>query len=285
MMNTVVLRSYTASELFCTKRFISTSSILLGPKSNDAKVARDKSKKKELRKLAMNKNIAKDPAYNQPLYMPLDMALRYLRAAEVGYPTSQQTISITTKIVRDKGTPNLRGKVFFPHSIESENSKSKIMVFTNNDQSQIDYYKNELGCDYVGGQDLVDAIQNDKINLDEIKLSFATPDIASSLNKLGKKLGPKGLLPSTKRGTVAENLTNIIKENSASYPFTQKRADAISFPVGRLTFSDLKLAQNINAVRDGLYKSLSEQQSRKPSIVGHTYITSTNSPAITIDFK
>ncbi|KAH3901920.1 related to 54S ribosomal protein L1, mitochondrial [Saccharomycodes ludwigii] len=260
---------------------ISMGSVLSTPQ---VKLSKDQLKKRELRRATINKRNARKPASDSPVYLPLPMALRYLRAAEVGFTRNQTTLTITTLVVSERGNQPLRGKIFLPHSLSAKGDSTKIMVFVG-DESKVGYYKDELNCETVGGSKLVESIKNGSIDVSNIKMAFATPDIAPSLNKeLGRILGPKGLLPTAKRGTVAEDLTTLIRESVGAMPFQQKR-NVISVPIGKVQLSDLQIAENILAARTAIMKALGEQKSKKPSILGQTTISSTHGPGIVIDFK
>ncbi|AMD18924.1 HBR023Cp [Eremothecium sinecaudum] len=243
------------------------------------KLTKDQLKRRELRKAIRRVKLAKTPATQHPLYMPISQALRFLRAAEVGYPLRQQTITLTTIVVGDRGSALLSGKVNFPHSIK----ETSLAVFTT-DEAQAKIAREQFNCEVVGGVELIEDIKNGvrPINFDA---AFATPDILQQLSsKLGRTLGPRGLLPSAKKGTVATDLTELLTQNKNMVPFRQ-RGNCISLAIGNASFSDKEILENILSVQQAFKKAVSTQATRKSSILGKTTITTVHGPGCVIDFK
>lgn len=243
-----------------------------------SKLSKDQLRKREIRKLAQKKAAARRPATDHPLYMPVDKALRFLRAAEAGQPHSQQTLSVTTIVISERGAPPLSGNLSFPKPLKD----LKIAVFTN-DEQQAQIAREKFGCHLVGGSDLVEKIKEGAVSLDFDK-SFATPEITTLLaSQLGRILGPRGLLPAAKKGTVAENLEPLLKNSMGTLPFRQ-RGNVVSVAVGKCSFTDKQLLENILAAQKGLKEALATQKTKKPSLLGQTTLTSTHGPGIVIDF-
>ncbi|CAR25184.1 mitochondrial 54S ribosomal protein uL1m [Lachancea thermotolerans CBS 6340] len=243
-----------------------------------SKLSKDQLKKREVRRFAQKKAAARRPASEHPLYMPVDKALRFLRAAEVGQPQSQQTLSVTTIVISERGAPLLSGNVSFPNALK----ELKIAVFTN-DEQQAQIAREKFNCHVVGGSELVEKIKQGQVPLDFDK-SFATPEIATLLaSQLGRILGPRGLLPAAKKGTVSENLESLIKDSMGTLPFRQ-RGNNISIAVGRCSFTDKQLLENIVAAQKSVKEALANQKAKKPSLLGQTTLTSTRGPGIVIDF-
>ena len=119
--------------------------------------------------MVQRKAEAKRPATASPLYMPVTKALRYLRAAEVGRPQSQQTINLTTLVVGERGTAPLSGSVTFPKPLRY----IKIAAFTN-DESKLEELREKYPNHLIGGADLVAKIKSGEISVDFDK-AFATP--------------------------------------------------------------------------------------------------------------
>ncbi|EDO15036.1 hypothetical protein Kpol_392p3 [Vanderwaltozyma polyspora DSM 70294] len=243
-----------------------------------SKSVKDKLKRRELRRHSKRKADARKPASSYPLYMPISQALRYLRAAEVGQPISQQIITITTDVVSERGNLNLNGNISYNTPIKDV----KIAVFSN-DPEKLAKIKEEHNCHLIGGTDLVEKIKSGKQPVDFDK-AFATPDISPMLtSQLARVLGPRGVLPTIKKGTVSEDVSSLIKGSIGLMPFRQT-GNSISVSVGRCNFSDKQILENIIAVRSAYNTTLSSQKSKKPSLLGKTTITSTHGPGITIDF-
>ena len=122
------------------------------------------------------------------------------------------------------------------------------------------------GADFVGGMDMVERIQ--KENWFDFDVVVATPDMMGIVGRLGKLLGPKGLMPSPKAGTVTPNVTNAIKEIKAGkIEYRLDKSNIIHVPVGKVSFTEEQLQQNLDAVLGAIVKA-------KPAAVRGTYLKS-----------
>ncbi len=137
----------------------------------------------------------------------------------------------------------------------------------------------KAGADLVGAEDLVEAVQGGKIDFDRC---IATPDMMPLVGRLGKVLGPRGIMPNPKVGTVTMDLmTAVVAAKGGSVEFKVEKAGIIQGAVGKSSFDDAKLVQNIKAFVDAVAKA-------KPSGAKGTYInrialSSTMGPGIKID--
>lgn len=243
-----------------------------------SKLSKDQLKKRELRRMAQRKAAAKRPASDHPLYMPISKALRFLRAAEVGQPSSQQTLNLTTLIVAERGVPALSGSVSFPRPIK----ETKIAVFSD-DEGQLKTVAEQFNCHLLGGSSLIEKIKNGDIPVDFDK-AFATPEIVPALtSQLARVLGPRGVLPTVKKGTVAPDITPLVKQSLGSMPFRQQ-GNCISIAVGKCSFADGQILENIIATQEAYKEALVNQKSKKSSMLGKTTLSSTHGPGIVIDF-
>ncbi|QEU62314.1 Mrpl1 [Kluyveromyces lactis] len=259
-----------------TRQFQTTSFRLA--EETGTKLTKEQLRKRELRKMVQRRLQAKTPASDHPLYMSVSKALRYLRAIEVGQPASQQTITLTTLVVAERGVPPLTGNVSFGKPLKDV----KVAVFTN-DEAQAALMKDKYNVHLVGGSDLVSQIKAGEVNIDFDK-AFATPDIVPQLaSQVGRILGPRGLLPTAKKGTVAEDLEPLIKDSMSSVPFRQ-RGNSISLGVAKTHFTDKEVLENLLATQKAFKQSITNQQTKKPSILSQTTLTSTHGPGIVIDF-
>lgn len=248
------------------------------PSTIATKLSKDQLKRRELRRLVQRKAAARKPAADHPLYMPVTQALRFLRAAEVGQPQSQQTISLTTLVISERGASQLNGNISFPKPLKDV----KIAVFTN-DENQLKIARDQFNCHLVGGSELIEKIKKGEVPLDFDK-AFATPDIAISLtSQLGRILGPRGLLPNAKKGTVTEDISSLIKDSMGTLPFRQ-RGNCISIAVAKCSFTDTQVLENILAAQKSFKLALANQKAKKPSILGQTTLTTTHGPGLVIDF-
>ncbi|CAH2355322.1 54S ribosomal protein L1, mitochondrial [[Candida] railenensis] len=233
--------------------------------------------KKKLKKFQKLKLQHQSSPRNHPLYMEVPQALRYLRASSVGQPASQAIISILMTVVPDRGSKPLNGSIFFPKPLK----ETRILVFTA--QESIKEQCKEAGAFAVGGADLVEQIKNGSFSLDGIDKAFATPDMVHSLTPLARTLGVKGLMPMIKKGTVSEDVLNLIKENLGSLPFKQKGMH-VAVPIGRCDFTDKEIISNLKAASSAIFGA-QPAGTKKPNIIGQTVLNATRGPGIVIDFR
>lgn len=253
-------------------RSFATSALSWAPKASKG----DDTKKNALKKMAMKRIKAKQPAYTSPLYATIPEALRYLRASEVGRSPEEAVISMAINIVSERGTTPVSGSISLPKPLK----ETRILVFTNDPEKAKEAL--ESGAHMAGGAELVDKIMDGSASTDYDK-SFATPDIVPQLSKIARKLGPKGLMPSVKKGTVTTELDQVIRESAGTLPFKQK-SELLSIPIGRVHYTDSEILSNVIAARDTIKSSIGLIKTKKPIIVGQTTITSTHGPGLVIDF-
>lgn len=213
-----------------------------------------------------------------PYYKDIEEALRYIRASEVGRSPSEAVLSITTNVVSQKGTQRLAGSVSFPKPIK----QTKIIIFTS-DPEQAEK-ATAAGVSTVGGSELIEQIKAGSVELN-FDRAFATPELVPQLNQVARILGPRGLMPSVKKGTVSEDVVSLVQEVSGTIPFRQKAADTLSISVGRVDFSDNEIIKNIVAAQSAFAQAIADQKAKKPSILGHTVLQSTHGPGIVINIK
>ena len=128
------------------------------------------------------------------------------------------------------------------------------------------------GADIVGGDDLIDKIKNGDLNFEKL---ICTPSMMIKLSKLGKVLGPKGLMPNPKLGSVTENLKNAINDaKSGQVEIRNDKDGNIGTSIGKKSFNDEKLIKNYNAILDSLEKEKS-QNTLKGDLIKSVFITST----------
>jgi len=155
----------------------------------------------------------------------------------------------------------VRGTVLLPHGT----GKSKIVAVVTKGEKAKEAQK--AGADFVGAEDLIENIAKGAIKFDAL---IATPDCMRDLSKLGKILGPKGLMPSPKAGTVTFEIADAIKKIKAGQiEFRADGSGVIHLSVGKGSFDEMKLVENINAVIGAV------QRARPPSVKGQ-YLRSIN---------
>ena len=168
----------------------------------------------------------------------------------------------------------IRGAVVLPHGT---GKTVKVLVFAKGvklDEAQA------AGADYVGGEELVPKIQNEGwLDFDVI---VATPDMMGVVGRLGRVLGPKGLMPNPKAGTVTMDVTKAIKEIKAGkIEYRLDKTNIIHVPVGKASFTEEQLADNFQTLMDAILKA-------KPSTVKGAYfksvaLTSTMGPGVKLN--
>jgi large subunit ribosomal protein L1 len=137
----------------------------------------------------------------------------------------------------------------------------------------------DSGADFVGGEDMVTKIMGGWTDYDAV---IATPDMMKSAGKLGKVLGPRGLMPNPKTGTVTFDVAKAIKETKAGkVEFRVDKAGIVHCPIGKIQFDGPKLAENAHAVINAVVKA--KPAAAKGKYVKRITLTSTMGPGITVD--
>ena len=175
-------------------------------------------------------------------------------------------IAINLKIDAEKTDQNIRGVINLP---KGTGKKIKIAVMTKGDSAT---EAKESGADIVGDDDLVKEISSGKIDFD---LLIASPDMMPSIGKVGKILGPKGLMPNPKLGTVTNDIKKAVAEAKAGQVEIRNDKDGnIGVSIGKKSFSDENLIKNYKAVIDTLEKEKSNLNV-KGDLIKQVFITST----------
>ena len=136
------------------------------------------------------------------------------------------------------------------------------------------------GADFAGAEDIISKIEGGWLDFDKL---VATPDMMGQMAKLGKLLGPKGLMPNPKDGTVSNDLTKAIKELKAGKVSFRAEKDSgiVHVPIGKASFDEIKLLQNFGAVMDGINKA--RPAGAKGIYLRSVYVSSTMGPALKVD--
>lgn len=154
----------------------------------------------------------------------------------------------------------IRGAVILPHGT---GKKVRVLVFAKGDKVN---EAKAAGADFVGGEELVPKIQNE--NWFEFDVVVATPDMMGVVGKIGRVLGPKGLMPNPKAGTVTMDVAKAIEEIKAGkIEYRLDKTNIVHVPVGKASFTQEQLQENFKAVMDAIMKA-------KPSAVKGQYLKS-----------
>ncbi|HXW54767.1 MAG TPA: 50S ribosomal protein L1 [Candidatus Cybelea sp.] len=167
----------------------------------------------------------------------------------------------------------VRGTVVLPHGL----GKSKrVLVIASGEKVR---EAQEAGADFVGGEDMVQKIQEGWIDFEAV---IATPDMMRSAGRLGKVLGPRGLMPNPKTGTVTFEIARAVKEIKAGkVEFRLDKTGLIHSPVGKISFPAKNLAENAQALLSAVIKA--KPAAAKGKYVKKITLTSTMGPGILID--
>jgi large subunit ribosomal protein L1 len=167
----------------------------------------------------------------------------------------------------------VRGTVVLPHGL---GKAVRVLVIAGGDKVR---EAQEAGADFVGGEDMVQKIVGGWTDYDAV---IATPDMMKSAGKLGKVLGPRGLMPNPKTGTVTFDVAKAIKETKAGkVEFRVDKAGIVHCAVGKIQFSAVNLSENAHAVIGAVIKA--KPAAAKGKYVKKITLTSTMGPGITID--
>ena len=167
----------------------------------------------------------------------------------------------------------VRGSVVLPHGT---GKSARVVVFAKGDKAK---EAEAAGADYVGAEDLIKKIQEGWLDFDK---AVATPDMMPLVGRIGKILGPRGLMPSAKTGTVTWDVAKAVKEiKSGKIDFKVDRAGVVHAPVGRVSFGPEKLLENLAAFFDALLKA--KPSGAKGQYIKSVTLSTTMGPGIKVD--
>ena len=195
----------------------------------------------------------------QTLYDPTEAFDLVVKASKAKF---DETVELHVKLGVDSrhADQQVRGAIVLPHGT---GKSRKVLVFCKEERQQEAL---DAGADYVGAQDMVQKIQTE--NFFDYDVVIATPDMMGVVGRLGKVLGPKGLMPSPKAGTVTPNLAQAISEVKAGkIEYRLDKTNIIHCPIGKVSFGAEKLTENYSALISAIIKA-------KPAAAKGQYIRS-----------
>lgn len=206
------------------------------------------------------------------LYEPQE-ALNLVK--EIATAKFDETVEVHIKLGVDPrhADQQVRGTVSLPHGT---GKTRKVLVFAKGEKIK---EAEQAGADYVGGEELAEKIQGGWFDFD---VAVATPDMMAVVGKLGKILGPRGLMPNPKSGTVTFDIERTINELKAGrIEYRVDKTSIIHAPIGRVSFEVEKLQENLNAFAEALIKA--KPAAAKGQYMRSVSICSTMGPGIKIN--
>lgn len=194
---------------------------------------------------------------------------------EVPHPKFDETLELSVDLDVDPKKTELmvRGTVILPHGT---GRTKKVAVFCKGEQEQM---ARNAGADIVGGDDLIEKVVQGYMDFDCV---IATPDIMKNLSRLGKVLGPRGLMPSPKTGTLTNDVAQAIKEvKKGKIEFKMDKQGGIRVGCGKISFSPEQLEDNVKVLTEAITQS--RPASAKGKFIKRISMSSTMGPGLTIN--
>ena len=185
------------------------------------------------------------------------------------------TVEVAYKLNVDpkKADQQIRGAVVLPNGTGRTQT---VLVFAKGEKAK---EAEAAGADFVGDDDMVAKIQGGWFDFDVV---VATPDMMATVGKLGRVLGPKGLMPNPKTGTVTMDVTKAVEEVKAGkVTYRVDKAGNIHVPIGKVSFDNEKLVENFNTINDVLLKA--KPSTAKGQYIKNISVTTTFGPGIHVD--
>jgi large subunit ribosomal protein L1 len=214
---------------------------------------------------------ARQQVENRPY--ALDEALPLVQ--KIKFAKFDETVALSIRLGVDPKHADqmVRGTVVLPHGL----GKSKRVLVIANPEKQRE--AEEAGADIVGGEELVDKIAGGWIEFEAV---VATPDMMRVVGKLGKVLGPRGLMPNPKTGTVTPNVSQAVKEIKAGkVEFRVDKTGIVHAPVGKTSFPPQSLIDNASALLESIVKA--KPPAAKGKYLRSITVSSTMGPGVKID--
>ena len=207
------------------------------------------------------------------LYDPADAVALVKKTATAKFDETVE-LHIRTGCDGRHAEEQIRGAVVLPHGT---GKTVRVLVFAKGDKVS---EAEAAGADFVGGDELIPKIQNEGwLDFDVV---VATPDMMGVVGRLGKVLGPKGLMPNPKAGTVTMDVTKAINDIKAGkIEYRLDKSNIVHCPIGKVSFSEEQLTENLKAIMDAIVKA-------KPASLKGTYlksitISSTMGPGVKVN--
>ena len=219
------------------------------------------------KKFAAAKAQVQDRGYTIEEAIPLVQKVKYTRFDE--------TVELAVRLGVDPKHADqmVRGTVVLPHGL---GKTKRVLVIAGADKQR---EGQDAGADHVGGEELVERIQGGWMDFDAV---VATPDMMRAVGKLGKVLGPRGLMPNPKTGTVTTDIAKAVREIKAGkVEFRVDKTGIVHAPVGKTSFPEARLVENTHALVDSIVKA--KPAAAKGRYLKSVTVSSTMGPGVRID--
>lgn len=214
--------------------------------------------------------------FDRESFYSVDEAIKILKTAAKKRKFDESIeLALNLAIDPKHADQQVRGMVSLPNGT---GAKVTVAVFAKDDKAKD---AKDAGADIVGAEDLIEKINNGEVSFDRC---IATPDMMALVGRVAKVLGPKGLMPNPKLGTVTPDVAKAVKDaKGGAIEFRAEKAGVVHAGVGKVSFDNKKLAENINAFIDAIKKA-------KPSGAKGTYIkkitmSSSMGPGVKLDLE
>ena len=196
-------------------------------------------------------------------------------AKEINFAKFDATVEVAYKLNVDpkKADQQIRGAVVLPNGTGKTQT---VLVFAKGEKAK---EAEAAGADFVGDDDMVAKIRGGWFDFDVV---VATPDMMATVGKLGRVLGPKGLMPNPKTGTVTMDVTKAVEEVKAGkVTYRVDKAGNVHVPIGKVSFDDAKLVENFNTINETLVKA--KPATAKGQYIKNISMTTTFGPGIHVE--
>ena len=220
------------------------------------------------------KYLEADKLYDRTKKYSLEEAVELVKKTNVAKFDATVEVAFRLNIDPRKAEQNLRGAVSLPHGT---GKTVRVLVIAKSAKAQEAL---AAGADYAGGEELIPKIQND--GWFEFDVVVATPDMMGVVGRLGRVLGPKGLMPNPKAGTVTMDVTKAVNDIKAGkIEYRLDKANIVHCPVGKASFTEEQLVENVNTLIAAITKA--KPASAKGQYYRSVTLTSTMGPGVKLN--
>ena len=217
-------------------------------------------------------NAAIEKIDQEKLYTPLE-AVRLARETSLTKYAGTVEVALGLGVDPRKADQMVRGTVNLPHGT---GKTARVLVFATGDRAE---EAKAAGADIVGGDELIDRVAGGYLDFDS---AVATPDLMGKVGRLGRVLGPRGLMPNPKTGTVTNDVAKAVNDiKGGKIEFRVDRQANLHFIIGKTTFSDVQLVENYAAALDEVLRL--KPSSAKGRYLKKATVTTTMGPGVPVD--